>query len=123
MMLNDGLPGVTHHGRIFALDGEHDLYISTACDLAGKLTWFRITLGKQGEDIRAIMEMLCEAACKLLAAGIPLDEVLRLFEATHFEPSGRTSQSNHIVTSPADYTAKWLRMRYLGIDGKSIEGV
>lgn len=69
-------------------------------------------LGKAGADVRAALELVCEAVSLGLKSGVPLENYSRTLEARSFPPNGPTDDpAVPTCSSVVDYIAKSTRLR------------
>lgn len=82
--------------------GGHKLYIETGhYDTGDKATVgpvgeIFITMHKEGDDLRAMMNAFAMAVSLGLQYGVPLEEYIESFVGTKFEPSGKVTGHKHV---------------------------
>ncbi len=96
--------------------GEHKVYLHIGEYDDGKVGEIFIDTNKEGELVRALMNNFAIAISLGLQYGVPLDEYVAAFIDTKFEPSGKVSGNDRIMsaTSILDYIFRELAISYLG---------
>jgi ribonucleoside-diphosphate reductase alpha chain len=117
--LPDDREGVTLRFRIIsnAIDGsglyETKGYVQSGVYPDGKLGEIFVKTGKPG-GTEALLDQWAVSTSVALQYGAPVDELLRKFVGTQFEPSGAVTGVEGIkrCTSPLDLVARYLLMKY-----------
>ena len=96
--------------------GKHKLYLHTGEYNDGKIGEIFIDTSKEGELVKALMNNFAIAISLGLQYGVPLDEFVNAYVGTKFEPSGKVSGNDRILsaTSILDYIFRELAISYLG---------
>ncbi len=95
--------------------GDHKVYLHTGEYDDGKIGEIFIDTSKEGELVKALMNNFAIAVSLGLQYGVPLDEFVSAFISTKFEPSGKVSGNDRILsaTSILDYIFRELAISYL----------
>ena len=95
--------------------GDHKVYLHTGEYEDGKIGEIFIDTSKEGELVKALMNNFAIAVSLGLQYGVPLDEFVSAFIGTKFEPSGKVSGNDRILsaTSILDYIFRELAISYL----------
>ena len=116
--------------------GDHKVYLHTGEYEDGKIGEIFIDTSKEGELVKALMNNFAIAISLGLQYGVPLDEFISAFVGTKFEPSGKVTGNDRILsaTSILDYIFRELAISYqnredlahtpaIGVnDGESLDG-
>jgi len=96
--------------------GDHKVYLHTGEYNDGKIGEIFIDTNKEGELVKALMNNFAIAISLGLQYGVPLDEFVDAFIDTKFEPSGKVTGNDRILsaTSILDYVFRELAISYLG---------
>lgn len=97
---------------------ETTLFISTGEYDDGTVGEIFVDLSKEGCLLRSLMNCFCIAVSVALQYGAGLDDFVRLFVHTRFEPSGRVQHHTYIKRSSSilDLVFRDLAIHYLGRD-------
>ncbi len=95
--------------------GDHKVYLHTGEYEDGKIGEIFIDTSKEGELVKALMNNFAIAISLGLQYGVPLDEFINAYVGTKFEPSGKVSGNDRILsaTSILDYIFRELAISYL----------
>ena len=95
--------------------GDHKVYLHTGEYEDGKIGEIFIDTSKEGELVKALMNNFAIAISLGLQYGVPLDEFVNAYVDTKFEPSGKVSGNDRILsaTSILDYIFRELAISYL----------
>lgn len=112
------LPGLRRGYTRGAIVGGQKVYLRTGEYEDGTLGEVFVTLGKAGEALRAVMDCWAMAVSRGLQYGVPLEDHVRTFAATRFEPAGivRDHERIKVCTSLMDFIVRDLAIHYLGRD-------
>ena len=96
--------------------GDHKVYLHTGEYEDGKIGEIFIDTSKEGELVKALMNNFAIAISLGLQYGVPLDEYVSAYVGTKFEPSGKVTGNDRILsaTSILDYVFRELAISYLG---------
>ncbi len=94
--------------------GDHKVYLHTGEYEDGKIGEIFIDTSKEGELVKALMNNFAIAVSLGLQYGVPLDEFISAFVGTKFEPSGKVTGNDRILsaTSILDYIFRELAISY-----------
>ncbi len=94
--------------------GDHKVYLHTGEYEDGKIGEIFIDTSKEGELVKALMNNFAIAVSLGLQYGVPLDEFISAFIGTKFEPSGKVTGNDRILsaTSILDYIFRELAISY-----------
>jgi hypothetical protein len=94
------------------------MYIRTGEYPDGRLGEIFLTSAREGAAYRSLLDSFAKAVSIALQYGVPLDELVRAFAGTRFEPAGLVSGHARIkqATSPLDCVFRDLAVHYLGRD-------
>ena len=94
--------------------GDHKVYLHTGEYEDGKIGEIFIDTSKEGELVKALMNNFAIAVSLGLQYGVPLDEFINAFVDTKFEPSGKVTGNDRILsaTSILDYIFRELAISY-----------
>lgn len=97
--------------------GGHRVYLRTGDYEDGTLGEIFIDMSKEGAAFRAMMNAFAMAVSAGLQYGVPLEEYVRMFTFTRFEPNGPVSGHDYLknATSILDYIFRELGITYLGM--------
>ncbi|MBI3420858.1 MAG: hypothetical protein HY006_02235 [Candidatus Sungbacteria bacterium] len=100
----------------FMVGGEQGiLYVEIK---AGRPREIDLEFGKENTAVWGFAKAFAVAISLMLAAGIPLSELIKKFVGMRFIPYGRTGHpSIHSATSVVDYVFRWLEFRFLRNQG------
>ena len=95
--------------------GDHKFYLHTGEYEDGKIGEIFIDTSKEGELVKALMNNFAIAISLGLQYGVPLDEFVNAYVGTKFEPSGKVTGNDRILsaTSILDYIFRELAISYL----------
>jgi len=95
--------------------GDHKVYLHTGEYEDGKIGEIFIDTSKEGELVKALMNNFAIAISLGLQYGVPLDEFVSAYVETKFEPSGKVTGNDRILsaTSILDYIFRELAISYL----------
>tara|TARA_B100001121_G_scaffold68200_1_gene60113 strand:+ start:1389 stop:2213 length:825 start_codon:yes stop_codon:yes gene_type:complete len=95
--------------------GDHKVYLHTGEYEDGKIGEIFIDTSKEGELVKALMNNFAIAISLGLQYGVPLDEFVSAFIGTKFEPSGKVSGNDRILSASSilDYIFRELAISYL----------
>ena len=104
--------GFTIEARV----GTQKIYLRTGEYDDGTLGEIFIDIAKEGATLRSLMNCFAIAVSLGLQYGVPLEEYVKMFTFTRFEPSGPVDHPNiKMATSIVDFIFRLLGMEYLGI--------
>ncbi len=108
--LPDERPSITHKFSV----GGHEGYIHVGLyPETRKPGEVFITMSKQGSTISGMMDAFATAVSVALQWGVPLEDLVKKFTHTRFEPAGFTSNAEvRQCTSVIDYIFKWLDLKF-----------
>jgi ribonucleoside-diphosphate reductase alpha chain len=73
-----------------------------------------LTISKEGSTISGLFDVIATQMSLLLQYGVPLQDLVRKFANSRFDPAGITSNADiRFATSIIDYVVRWLGNRYL----------
>jgi len=95
--------------------GNHKFYLHTGEYEDGKIGEIFIDTSKEGELVKALMNNFAIAVSLGLQYGVPLDEFVNAYVDTKFEPSGKVSGNDRILSASSilDYIFRELAISYL----------
>tara|TARA_B100001123_G_scaffold194529_1_gene221730 strand:- start:1748 stop:2584 length:837 start_codon:yes stop_codon:yes gene_type:complete len=95
--------------------GNHKVYLHTGEYEDGKIGEIFIDTSKEGELVKALMNNFAIAVSLGLQYGVPLDEFVNAYLDTKFEPSGKVSGNDRILSASSilDYIFRELAISYL----------
>ena len=95
--------------------GDHKFYLHTGEYEDGKIGEIFIDTSKEGELVKALMNNFAIAVSLGLQYGVPLDEFVNAYVDTKFEPSGKVSGNDRILSASSilDYIFRELAISYL----------
>ena len=95
--------------------GDHKVYLHTGEYEDGKIGEIFIDTSKEGELVKALMNNFAIAISLGLQYGVPLDEFVNAYVDTKFEPSGKVSGNDRILSASSilDYIFRELAISYL----------
>ena len=95
--------------------GAHKVYLHTGEYEDGKIGEIFIDTSKEGELVKALMNNFAIAISLGLQYGVPLDEFVNAYVDTKFEPSGKVSGNDRILSASSilDYIFRELAISYL----------
>ena len=95
--------------------GNHKVYLHTGEYEDGKIGEIFIDTSKEGELVKALMNTFAIAISLGLQYGVPLDEFVNAYVDTKFEPSGKVSGNDRILSASSilDYIFRELAISYL----------
>jgi len=103
--------GFTVEARV----GGHQVYLRTGEYDDGRLGEIFVDMHKEGATFRSLLNCFAIAVSMGLQYGVPLEEFVRKFTFTRFEPQGMVDHPNiKQATSIVDYIFRMLGMEYLG---------
>ena len=94
--------------------GKHKVYLHTGEYEDGKIGEIFIDTSKEGELVKALMNNFAIAISLGLQYGVPLDEYINAYVDTKFEPSGKVSGNDRILSASSilDYIFRELAISY-----------
>ena len=94
--------------------GDHKVYLHTGEYEDGKIGEIFIDTSKEGELVKALMNNFAIAISLGLQYGVPLDEFINAYVNTKFEPSGKVSGNDRILSASSilDYIFRELAISY-----------
>ena len=94
--------------------GNHKVYLHTGEYEDGKIGEIFIDISKEGEIVKALMNNFAIAISLGLQYGVPLDEFINAYVDTKFEPSGKVSGNDRILSASSilDYIFRELAISY-----------
>ena len=103
------------YNQKFKIDG-HSVFLRTGEFDDGALGEIFISLRKEGDELRSILNALCVAVSMGLQNGIPLEEFCSKYVLSKFQPNGVVSYHDNIkfCTSILDAVFRDLAINYLG---------
>tara|TARA_B100000686_G_C16548305_1_gene841134 strand:+ start:60 stop:884 length:825 start_codon:yes stop_codon:yes gene_type:complete len=95
--------------------GNHKVYLHTGEYGDGKIGEIFIDTSKEGELVKALMNNFAIAISLGLQYGVPLDEFVNAYVDTKFEPSGKVTGNDRILSASSilDYIFRELAISYL----------
>ena len=95
--------------------GDHKFYLHTGEYEDGKIGEIFIDTSKEGELVKALMNNFAIAVSLGLQYGVPLDEFVNAYVDTKFEPSGKVTGNDRILSASSilDYIFRELAISYL----------
>ncbi len=103
--------GFTVEARV----GGHQVYLRTGEYDDGRLGEIFVDMHKEGATFRSLLNCFAISVSMGLQYGVPLEEFVRKFTFTRFEPQGMVDHPNiKQATSIVDYIFRVLGMEYLG---------
>jgi len=95
--------------------GNHKVYLHTGEYEDGKIGEIFIDTSKEGELVKALMNNFAIAISLGLQYGVPLDEFINAYVNTKFEPSGKVTGNDRILSASSilDYIFRELAISYL----------
>ena len=94
--------------------GNHKVYLHTGEYEDGKIGEIFIDTSKEGELVKALMNNFAIAISLGLQYGVPLDEFISAYVNTKFEPSGKVTGNDRILSASSilDYIFRELAISY-----------
>ena len=94
--------------------GDHKIYLHTGEYEDGKIGEIFIDTSKEGELVKALMNNFAIAISLGLQYGVPLDEFINAYVNTKFEPSGKVTGNDRILSASSilDYIFRELAISY-----------
>ena len=94
--------------------GDHKVYLHTGEYEDGKIGEIFIDTSKEGELVKALMNNFAIAVSLGLQYGVPLDEFISAYVGTKFEPSGKVTGNDRILSASSilDYIFRELAISY-----------
>jgi len=94
--------------------GNHKIYLHTGEYEDGKIGEIFIDTSKEGELVKALMNNFAIAISLGLQYGVPLDEFINAYVNTKFEPSGKVTGNDRILSASSilDYIFRELAISY-----------
>ena len=94
--------------------GNHKVYLHTGEYEDGKIGEIFIDTSKEGELVKALMNNFAIAVSLGLQYGVPLDEFINAYVNTKFEPSGKVTGNDRILSASSilDYIFRELAISY-----------
>ena len=94
--------------------GNHRVYLHTGEYKDGKIGEIFIDTSKEGELVKALMNNFAIAISLGLQYGVPLDEFINAYVNTKFEPSGKVTGNDRILSASSilDYIFRELAISY-----------
>ena len=94
--------------------GNHKVYLHTGEYKDGKIGEIFIDTSKEGELVKALMNNFAIAISLGLQYGVPLDEFINAYVNTKFEPSGKVTGNDRILSASSilDYIFRELAISY-----------
>ena len=94
--------------------GDHKVYLHTGEYEDGKIGEIFIDTSKEGELVKALMNNFAIAISLGLQYGVPLDEFINAYVNTKFEPSGKVTGNDRILSASSilDYIFRELAISY-----------
>ena len=112
--LPDERQSITHKFSI----GGHKGYLTVGMYEDGTLGEIFVTMAKQGSTISGLTDTFATAISLSLQYGVPLEDLVRKFTYTRFEPSGFTQNKDiKMAKSVVDYIFQWLSIHFLESKG------
>ena len=98
--------------------GGQSLYLRTGEYPDGRLGEIFVSLGKEGDLISSLINSFCIVTSIALQSGTPLEDLVKNFVFSKFEPSGQVQNHAHIkmASSILDVIFRDLAINYLGRD-------
>jgi len=114
--LPDTRRSITHKFNV----AGHEGYITVGLYDDGRPGEVFLTMAKEGSTIGGLMDAFGTAISMSLQYGVPLEDYVRKFSHTRFEPMGHTKNRDiRIATSIIDYIFRWLGMTFPSQDAPS----
>ena len=100
---------LTHKVVIESEQGPVSVFVTAGRYDDGRLGEVFVQVGKQGSTMRGMLDSWAIMISFALQYSIPLDVLVRRFEATAFAPAGPTSNTAiPMCSSVVDYVMRWL---------------
>ena len=98
--------------------GGQSLYLRTGEYEDGRLGEIFVSLGKEGDLISSLINSFCIVTSIALQSGTPLEDLVKNFVFSKFEPSGmvRNHPDIKFTTSILDAIFRDLAINYLGLE-------
>ncbi len=94
--------------------GGHEGYITCGLFDDGVPGEVFVVMAKQGSTVGGLMDAVATLVSLNLQHGVPLEDMVRKFEHTRFEPSGMTTNPDiPFAKSVIDYIVRWLAMEFI----------
>ncbi len=94
--------------------GGHEGYITCGLFDDGVPGEVFVVMAKQGSTVGGLMDAVATLVSLNLQHGVPLEDMVRKFEHTRFEPSGMTTNADiPFAKSVIDYIVRWLAMEFI----------
>ncbi len=96
--------------------GGHNIYLRTGEYEDGTLGEIFLDINKEGTLLRSMMNCFAVSVSMGLQHGVPLDDYVKMFTFTRFEPNGMVLGHDHVKrsTSIIDFIFRDLAINYLG---------
>lgn len=109
--LPDQRPSITHKFTIAGQEGYITVGLYPESRDPGEIF---ITMAKQGSTLSGLMDAFATSISLNLQYGVPLEDLVRKFRGSQFEPAGFTrNEKVRSCTSIVDYIFKWLEVEFL----------
>lgn len=106
--LPDTRPAITHKVKIFAEQGEMNVYF-IASIVDGRIVEVFITAGKIGSTVRGLLNDLARVVSYALQYDVPAQDLFERMCGANYPPQGSTSSPEITAcASITDYMFRWL---------------
>lgn len=108
--LPDERQAITHK---FSISG-HEGYLTVGLFEDGQPGEIFLRMSKEGSTVSGMMDAFATAISVTLQYGVPLEDLVRKFSHSRFEPAGFTGNKDvPIAKSITDYIFRWLAVKFL----------
>jgi ribonucleoside-diphosphate reductase alpha chain len=99
-------------------------YVTLGFFADGRVGEIWLRLAKPGSTVAGLLDAVAKSWSYLIQFGMPLSDLVRIFEGTRFSPAGITSNPDIVfATSILDYVAKFLKTNYLSQEEQAAAGL
>jgi ribonucleoside-diphosphate reductase alpha chain len=118
--LPDERQAITHK---FSIAG-HEGYLTVGLFEDGQPGEIFLRMSKEGSTVSGMMDAFATAISVTLQYGVPLEDLVRKFSHSRFEPAGFTGNKDvPIAKSVTDYIFRWLAVKFLPETTESLRDV
>ena len=108
--LSNERPSLTHRFKVGDVKG----YVIVGLFEDGSPGEVFLRVSRQGSSLRGAMDSFAIMVSLALQYGIPLEDMVKKFRGTSFEPDGNTTNAEiPFAKSVVDYIFRWLEMRFV----------
>ena len=116
--LPDERQAITHK---FSIAG-HEGYLTVGMYEDGRPGEIFLRMSKEGSTVSGMMDAFATAISVTLQYGVPLEDLVRKFSHSRFEPAGFTGNKEiPIAKSVTDYIFRWLAVKFLPETDQPVE--